>query len=93
MTVRYLTIPKFSELSGYTENAIRTKIRDGIWRKSHEWIKAPDGRILIDTEGYDTWVGTEGVLPPPRKAAYRSHSSIAASAAGRKSGSSPPPLI
>ena len=31
--IRYLTIPRFAEETGYTEDAIRTKIRDGVWRE------------------------------------------------------------
>ena len=52
--IRYVTIQRFTEESGYTENAIRTKIRDGIWRYERVWVKAPDGRNLIDVEGYNT---------------------------------------
>ena len=42
--------------SGYTEDAIRSKIRDGIWRLGEIWIKAPDGSTFIDVEGYESWV-------------------------------------
>jgi hypothetical protein len=65
MSVRYLTIPKFSAESGYTEDAVRTKIRDGIWPEKLVWLKAPDGRILIDIEGYKEWAesGTTMALP------------------------------
>jgi len=54
--VRYTTIGKFSELTGYTEDAIRSKIKRGDWPRGHEWVKAPDGRILIDVVGYNAWV-------------------------------------
>ncbi len=54
--VRYVTIPRFAELSGYSPAAIRTKIRDGIWRDGREWRRAPDGRILVDVDGYHAWV-------------------------------------
>ena len=60
--VRYVTIPKFAEMSGYTPAAIRTKIRDGIWRKDLEWRKAPDGRVLVDVDGYHRWVEGGPVL-------------------------------
>jgi hypothetical protein len=50
--LRYVTIPKFATESGYTEDAIRSKIRDGIWREDQEWRRAPDGRVLIDVDGY-----------------------------------------
>jgi hypothetical protein len=54
--LRWLTIEKFSAESGYTPDAVRSKIKRGDWREGHVWIKAPDGRILIDTEGYEKWV-------------------------------------
>ncbi|WP_232477554.1 excisionase [Pseudomonas aeruginosa] len=49
--MRYLTVKKFASESGYTEDAVRSKIRDGIWRLGEIWKKAPDGRTLIDVEG------------------------------------------
>lgn len=62
--IRYVTVRRFSEASGYTEHAIRTKIRDGVWREGQEWVKAPDGRILIDAEGYNAWAaGGATALP------------------------------
>lgn len=54
--MRYLTVRKFSSDSGYTEAAIRSKIADGTWRKDYVWRKAPDGRVLIDVDGYEAWV-------------------------------------
>lgn len=90
--LRYMTIPKFSAESGYTEDAIRTKIRDGIWAKDKVWKHAPDGRVLIITEGYEQWVETGGVLKLHRKVVSKSASCIVASAAGKGSHSSPPPL-
>lgn len=55
-TIRYTTIRKFSELSGYTEDAVRSKIKRGDWLENREWVKAPDRRILIDVVGYNAWV-------------------------------------
>ena len=94
MTVNWLTIRKFAEQTGYSEHAIRSKIRDGVWLENHVWIKAPDNRVLVSVEGYNQWVESSvresGQPAPPRS---RSRSSIKASAAGKRSGSSPPPLI
>lgn len=53
--IKYVTIPKFSAESGYAEDAVRTKIRDGVWLQDVVWIKAPDGRVLIDIEGFHAW--------------------------------------
>ena len=58
--LRYVTISKFALESGYTENAIRAKIRDGIWTEGEVWIKAPDSRNLIDVEGFEQWVEARG---------------------------------
>jgi len=91
--LRYVTISKFSAESGYSEDAIRTKIRDGIWPKDQVWKHAPDGRVLINTEGYDQWVETGGVLKLRRKAASKSASCIKVSVVGKGSHSSPLPLI
>ncbi|WP_232457915.1 excisionase [Burkholderia ubonensis] len=85
MTIRYLTIGKFSVETGYTENAIRTKIRDGVWVEGEVWVKAADGRILIDVQGYEKWVETGGVFGPLQKALSRSRSRSAESNAGSES--------
>ncbi len=54
MPVRYLTIQKFASESGYTPAAVQAKIKDGIWPEGTVWRKAPDGRILIDSLGYES---------------------------------------
>jgi hypothetical protein len=66
--LRYVTIPKFATESGYSEDAIRTKIRDGVWREGQEWRRAPDGRVLIDVDGYHRWVEGGPALKVVRKA-------------------------
>ncbi len=54
--INWLTIKRFSELTGYSEKAVRAKIDEGVWLKNHVWCKAPDGRILVSIRGYETWV-------------------------------------
>lgn len=61
MTTRYVTIPKFEALSGYTEKAVRVKISEGVWLQDREYIRAPDGRLLVNIEGYEKWA--EGRRP------------------------------
>jgi len=46
--LRYVTITRFAQIAGYTEKAVRRKIESGVWPKGEFWVKAPDGRILID---------------------------------------------
>jgi hypothetical protein len=91
--LRFLTISKFSAESGYSEGAIRSKIRDGIWAQNQVIIKAPDNRILIDIEGYEKWVVTVGALKLHRKAVSKSILCIKAQDVASGSRSSPRPLI
>ena len=60
--MRYVTIEKASDLTGYTPDAIRSKIKRGDWLEGG-WQRAPDGRVLIDLQGYEKWV--EGKLATP----------------------------
>jgi hypothetical protein len=52
---RYVTIVLAAGLTGYTVQAIETKIARGIWVEGREWKRAPDGRVLIDMRGYERW--------------------------------------
>ncbi|MDF5875547.1 hypothetical protein P4204_03160 [Pseudomonas aeruginosa] len=46
--MRYLTVKKFASESGYTEDAVRSKIRDGVWRFGEIWKKhRMAGRLLM----------------------------------------------
>lgn len=90
--MRYMTVRKFASESGYTEDAIRSKIRDGVWRLGEIWVKAPDGRTLIDMEGYETWVEAGVVSGQSPIRASRSRSCTGALGAASASRSSPPPL-
>ena len=56
MTIGYVTIRKFCELTGYTEEAVNTKIKRGVWLENRVWRKAPDGHRLISMEGFWLWV-------------------------------------
>jgi hypothetical protein len=68
--VRFITVDKMADETGYTRNAIYKKCNDGVWRQGEVWHRAPDGRILIDIEGYERWVlsgGSAIVKPRPRR--------------------------
>lgn len=54
--VRYVTLKQFETLTGYTVDATNSKIKRGDWLEGAVFIKAPDGRNLIDLEGYEKWV-------------------------------------
>ena len=54
--VRYVLLRKFQELSGYSVKAIQRKIETGVWIEGHQYRRAPDGRVMVDLEGYAKWV-------------------------------------
>lgn len=54
--MKFYTIKKFAELSGYSIDAIRSKINRGDWLEGMVWKRAPDNRPLIDIDGYNLWV-------------------------------------
>ncbi len=54
--VKYVQLPVFETLTGYTVKAVRRKIEEGVWLEEREYRRAPDGRILVDLEGYNKWV-------------------------------------
>ena len=93
MFLPYITIPKFAEASGYSEDAARSKIRDLVWREGEVWIKAPDGRILISIEGFKLWAEMGQALNRPPIQVLKSVSSIRNSGAAKGFHSSPAPLI
>lgn len=57
--VRFVTLKQFEALTGYTVDAINSKIKRGDWLEGAVFYKAPDGRNLIDLEGYEEW-GVQG---------------------------------
>jgi len=54
--MNWITISKLSNLTGYSENAIRAKVKTGVWLIKKHWLKAPDGRILFNPKEINEWV-------------------------------------
>jgi len=54
--MKWVTISMLSALSGYSENAIRAKIKKGIWLMNRHWRKAPDGRIFFNPKAIEAWI-------------------------------------
>lgn len=54
--IRYVRLPVFEQISGYTQKAVRRKIENGVWLEGREYRRAPDGHIIIDLKGYEQWV-------------------------------------
>ena len=53
---RFVRVKRFSELTGYTESAVRSKISDGVWGEGIHYKRAPDSCILMDLDAYEAWV-------------------------------------
>jgi hypothetical protein len=56
MIWNWVTIKKFAELSGYSEEAARQKIKKSHWQNRVHFKKAPDGRILINLVEVSKWI-------------------------------------
>lgn len=54
--LRWVLVPLFCTLTGYTDKAVRRKIEEGIWLQGRHYRKAPDGRITMDLQAYYAWV-------------------------------------
>lgn len=90
---RFVTIKKCSEETGYSEDAIRQKIARQDWKIGKVYVKAPDGRVLIDMDGYQKWVQESAELPAEQRQVSRSRSNIRVKGVVSRYHSSPPPLI
>lgn len=53
---RFVTVRLASTVVGYSEEAIRCKIKEGVWLEGREYVRAPDGRLFIDREGVQRWI-------------------------------------
>jgi hypothetical protein len=56
---RYVRLPLFERLTGYTQKSVRRKIEEGVWLEGKQYKRAPDGHILVDMEGYAKWVESQ----------------------------------
>lgn len=62
----YVTIAKFSADTGDSEKAVRRKIEEGVWIEGRHFRRAPDNRVLIDTDFVaSTDLEPIVVTPPP----------------------------
>lgn len=53
---RWVLVKRFAEVTGYSENAVRHKVKGGIWLEGRIWRKAPDGRIFLNLAEFERWV-------------------------------------
>ena len=53
---KYVTITKFSSLTGYSKRAVETKIGKGVWADGIQYRRAPDNRISVSIPMFEKWV-------------------------------------
>lgn len=51
----YVQLPLAAAITGYSVKAMRRKIETGMWVEGREFVKAPDGHVLISMAGYRRW--------------------------------------
>jgi hypothetical protein len=56
--VKWVLVPVFCGLTGYTPAAVRGKIQTGNWLEGKHYRRAPDGHITINMIEYYKWVET-----------------------------------
>ncbi len=53
---RWVLIRRAAEVTGYTQSAIRTKIKLSVWTRGRHWCKGPDNRVFVDLQAIQRWV-------------------------------------
>ena len=76
-------IPLFCQESGYSEKAVARKIEDGVWVEGREYVRAPDGRLLIDMDGFEKWALGEQRWAEKQQAAVLSLANAASESGSR----------
>lgn len=87
--IEYKTIRQFAAESGYTEEAIRTKISRGVFGENEVWVRSPDNRVLISIKGFNEWVTKGQELLKEVQTASLSHLRIKESGVNLELGVSP----
>lgn len=59
ISLKWVLIPLFCKLTGYTDDAVRCKIRDGVFLEGIHFKRAKDGRITMNLPAYYEWVESE----------------------------------
>ena len=54
--MRWVLVKKFAEMSGYSEEAVRQKIKKSVWLWGVHYRKAPDGRLVVNIEEVEKWL-------------------------------------
>jgi hypothetical protein len=53
---RWVLINRVVEYTGYTDDAIRAKVKRGQWEIKAFWRRAPDGRVVFNLTRIQEWM-------------------------------------
>ncbi len=53
---RWMLLSSWSKRTGYSRHTFNHKRQQGIWHEGQHWIKAPDGKILVDWRQIELWM-------------------------------------
>lgn len=76
-------LPLFCQETGYSEKAVQRKIEDGKWTEGEQYVRAPDGRILVDIDGFNKWALGEQRWAERQQQAESSSANAASASASR----------
>lgn len=54
--MNWVLIHRLCDLTGYSEDAVRAKVKRGVWLMETHWRKAPDGRLFFNLEAIRKWI-------------------------------------
>lgn len=54
--MQWKTIDKVSDESGLSKESLRALKKKGVLRERIHWIKAPNGRILLNVAAFEKWL-------------------------------------
>lgn len=54
--MHWKTLEKVSEESGLSKEALRALKKKGQLREKVHWVKAPNGRIFLNTKAIESWL-------------------------------------
>lgn len=58
--MEYVKTKEICRITGYSEYAVRAKIKNRVWLEKVHYRKAPDGRLFFSPRAIQRWVEGKG---------------------------------
>ena len=59
-----MLINRLAEITGYSEDAVRHKVKNGTWVQGRIWRKTPDGRVFVNVGEFERLAESGKQLSP-----------------------------